>query len=174
MKKQEQIIKKPDTNIKSKTSPIIVQKSSSPWGNSTTSQIISSPTVTHTLFDIINEEMNKLTIPKVKSQQVINNKTDIVSSPPKGWNLTNIEEKNSKTPTKSISQIMAMEEQYLKQYHKHTNRNIDLIQLEEKAIEDLKRLYAIENTSDMRITVELVQDTDLNVLSSCVPKWKKQ
>jgi hypothetical protein len=117
--------------------------------------------------------MNKLTIPKVKSQQVIN-KTDIVSSPPKGWNLTNIDEKNSKTPIKSISQIMAMEEQYLKQYHKHTNRNIDLIQLEEKAIEDLKRLYAIENTSDMRITVELVQDTDLNVLSSCVPKWKKQ
>ena len=117
--------------------------------------------------------MTKLTIPKPKSQQ-ITNKTDIVSSPPKGWNLTHINEKKSKTPAKSISQIMAMEEQYLKQYQRHTNRNMDLIQLEEKAIQDLKRLYAIENTSDMIITIELVQDTDLNVLSSCAPKWKKQ
>ena len=155
--KASSLIDKPLTPVKS-----------SPWG---TTPVSNSPSTSHTLFDIINEEMTKLTVTKPK--QEIKPQQIIVSSPPKGWNFSSIEQTVTKTPPKTISQIMAMEEQYLKQYQKYTNRNMDSIQLEEKAIEDLKRLYAVDNTSDMRITIELIQDTDLNVLSTCAPKWKK-
>ena len=143
---------------------------SSAWGGNEAK----SPTSNHTLFDIISEEMTKLTVTKPKTYQQVNKQElNIVNSPPKGWNFSSLNQTTIKTPTKSINQIIAMEEQYLKQYEKHTNRNMDLIQLEEKAIEDLKRLYVVDNTSDMIIKIELVQDTDLNVLSTCAPKWKK-
>lgn len=146
----------------------------SPWG--VVVDTTKSPS-SHTLFDIINEEMSKLSVTKTKTEPVAQQpktiESIVVNSPPRGWNIPTQTQTASKTPMNSISQIIEMEKNYIAQYHKFTNRNMDLIQLEEKAIDDLRRLYAADDSSDMRITVELVQDTDINILSKCAPAWKK-
>ncbi len=66
-----------------------------------------------------------------------------------------------------------MEQKFKEQYRKLTNRHMDLIQLEEKAIEDLKILYNVDDTFDMQITIEFEEDADYAVLSACAPTWKK-
>ncbi len=79
----------------------------------------------------------------------------------------------SPTGAKTMAEIIQMEQKFKEQYHKLTNRNMDLIQLEEKAIEDLKVLYNVHNSFDMQITIDFENDKDYDVLSTCAPIWKK-
>jgi hypothetical protein len=125
------------------------------------------------LFDVMNEELQKLSINK-PSPKVIDKSP--VKSPSKAWSSigpTHRSSTMSPTGAKTMAEIIQMEQKFKEQYHKLTNRNMDLIQLEEKAIEDLKVLYNVHNSFDMQITIDFENDKDYDVLSTCAPIWKK-
>lgn len=145
------------------------------WGNTPTSTPTSS---NFTLMDIINEEIKKVNITKVTETKiekpVLFSKTSPQSSTinessqsnVKGWNLQN----NNSNERTSIAQIIEMEKRSKEQYKKLKNRPLNSIQIEEKAIEDLKKLYQVDLVTDMTITIELIDEADFN---NCVPVWKK-
>ena len=97
-----------------------------------------------------------------------NNKDNLatqLSSPvSRGWNINNDNSINS------FAQIIEMEKKSKEQYSKLKNRPLNLIQIEEKAIEDLKRYYNVDSQTNMNILIEVMDELNFNNLA---PIWKK-
>ena len=153
------------------------------WGNSSPVIVQSPPQLS--LLDVMNEEIknsslssslyeskkdsSKVTTPKTNNKSPMSSQTDGIF---KGWNLNEFNQQNySNTSPNSFASIIEMEKRSKEQYNKLKNRQLGSIQLEEKAIQDLKRLYEVENLTNMTITIELVDDADIQ--ASCAPIWKK-
>lgn len=163
---------------KKENSPVPVPSNESNlpvWGKKSNESSISQQ---HSLIDLMNEEMKKLelkTPPKVmesKPKKVINGSSSNNTTSPKGWNMSNQSSTStacSSSPTVSIAQIIEMEKRSKDQYVKLKSRPLNLIQLEEAAIEDLKKIYNIENITNMNIRIEIVDIDNIN----CPPVWKK-
>jgi hypothetical protein len=141
--------------------PLIANSPTLVWRN------LSNETKTppqHSLLDLMNEEMTKLAITKPKSPVVSKLKTiDKGVSSVKGWNQT----ASQNQTTHSISQIIELEKRTKDQYVELKSRPLNLIQVEEAAIEDLKKLYNVNNLTDMNIKVEII-----DVEIECAPVWK--
>ena len=161
---------------KKENSPVPVPSNSNNlpvWGKKSNESSISEQ---HSLIDLMNEEMKKLelkTPPKVMESKpkVINSSSNNMISP-KGWNMSNQSSTStacSSSPTVSIAQIIEMEKRSKDQYVKLKSRPLNLIQLEEAAIEDLKKIYNIDNITNMNIRIEIVDIDNIN----CPPVWKK-
>lgn len=157
-----------------KTSPNILSTSKSPieiknekaW---VTSPIPASTPSSYSLMDIINEEMKKAKIVQDVKTPVIEKKSEIKKCESfKGWNLN----KNNSLEKSSFSKIIEMEEKSTQQYNKIKNRPLNSIQLEEKAIQDLKKMYKVDLVTDMTISIELIDECDLN--ECLAPLWKKK
>ncbi len=175
-------------SIKKSSSKEIKKKENSPvpvpsnettlpvWGKKSNESSISQQ---HSLIDLMNEEMKKLelkTPPKVmesKPKKAINiSSSSNNTTSPKGWNMSNQSSTSaacSSSPTVSIAQIIEMEKRSKDQYVKLKSRPLNLIQLEEAAIEDLKKIYNIDNITNMNIRIEIVDIDNIN----CPPVWKK-
>jgi hypothetical protein len=131
------------------------------------------------LLDVINEELQRSNSskPNATIRTSLTEKSGEASTvSQKAWNSTtkSIVHKSPSSPAvATMAQIIEMEQKFKEQYRKLTNRHMDLIQLEEKAIEDLKILYNVDDTFDMQITIEFEEDADYAVLSACAPTWKK-
>ena len=120
------------------------------------------------LLDVMNEEMKKLKVstPSVKQMP---KKTPIppVSVPTRsGWNLP----ASQSVPTQicSIANIMEMETKSKNQYRKLKMRPLNIIQMEEAAIERLQKYYDVDNVFDMTIKIELIDEVDFK---DCAPIW---
>ena len=61
-----------------------------------------------------------------------------------------------------------MEKKTKEQYVKLKSRPLNLIQLEEAAIEDLKKVYNVDNLTHMNIKIEIIDSENIN----CAPVWK--
>jgi len=131
------------------------------WGG--TVSVINSK---HTLLDVMNEEMTK-----VLQIRPINEVKLAINSPPKGWNVFSQQNK-LKSPPQTLTQILEIERKNNEDFKKLTNRNMDMIQQEEKAIEDLRKLYNVNDSSDMRITIEVFNETSEH-FSHFKPVWRK-
>ena len=163
---------------KKENSPVPVPSNESNlpvWGKKSNEILISQQ---HSLIDLMNEEMKKLelkTPPKViepKPKKVINSSSSNNTASPKGWNMSNQSSTStacSSSPIVSIAQIIEMEKRSKDQYVKLKSRPLNLIQLEEAAIEDLKKIYNIDNITNMNIRIEIVDIDNIN----CPPVWKK-
>ncbi|CAF0720757.1 unnamed protein product [Brachionus calyciflorus] len=152
---------------KSPNEPKVKEENKLTWGTTPTPTSSSS---TFSLMDIINEEMKKVNlnkkevkIPEIVKSPIQTNKTE----QPKGWNLN----QNNFTEKSSFSQIIEMEQKSKEQYNKLKNRPLNSIQLEEKAIQDLKMLYQVDQITDITITIELIDEVDTK--SCLAPIWKK-
>jgi ribosomal protein S10 len=131
-------------------------------------------TTAHTLLDVMNEELNKLGVSKpAKSANKVSEIASLasISTSPKGWNKINTPAATA-SPLMPLSQILEIEKNSKEQYKKIVNRNMDLIVLEEKAIQNLRKLYNADDNRDMRITIELIYDTDV-ALANYTPIWRK-
>jgi hypothetical protein len=113
------------------------------------------------------------------------------TSPVKGWsNLPTIQNSQSASslntstqssfpslsttpPTiHSFSQIIELEKRSSEQYNKLKNRPLHIIQLEEKAVEEFKMVYELENwCSNINIKIELIDEEDF---THCIPLWQKK
>lgn len=137
------------------------------WGGVTISQQSSN----FSLKDVINEELKKSTKKDSPlSQYPSNNKNTPTPKPATGaksWNLTSLNNETT-SQVNSFAQILEQETKSEKHYNKLKNRPLHVIQLEEKAIEDLKKLYAVDDMTDMLITIELVDEA-----TYIAPLWKK-
>lgn len=135
------------------------------WRTNTAS---SSSASVHSFMDIINEEMKNVNLVKeVKSSVVTKQEDNKNLENFKGWKLSQADS----IEKSSFSKIVEMEEKSSQQYNKIKNRHLNSIQLEEKAIEDLKKLYQVDLVTNMTITIELIDEVDFN---ECLPPiWKK-
>ena len=156
--KSPQQLQSPRQSVISKPKEALSASAPTPvWGN------LSNEAKTlpkNSLLDLMNEEMTLLVINKPKSPVKPKTKVDPVSSV-KGWNPT------ASATTHSISQIIELEKRTKDQYVELKSRPLNLIQIEEAAIEDLKKLYNVNNLTDMNIKVEI-----MDVEIECAPVWK--
>lgn len=153
-------------NILSTSKSPIENKNEKAWG---TSPIPGSTPSSYSLMDIINEEMKNAKIGHDIKTPVVEKKSDNKKSDSfKGWNLN----KNNLLEKSSFSKIIEMEEKSTLQYNKIKNRPLNSIQLEEKAIEDLKKLYKVDLVTDVTISIELIDECDFN--DCLAPLWKKK
>lgn len=136
------------------------------WGVTITPRATS-----HTLRDVMNEELNKISASKPLSRVPEISTFVGTSTSPKGWNKINTPTSIT-SPLMPLSQILEIEKNSKEQYKKIVNRNMDSIVLEEKAIENLRKLYNADDNRDMKITIELIYDSDLS-LSNYTPIWRK-
>jgi hypothetical protein len=145
--------------------PNIENKPKLAWGG-VNSNISSNSSAPVKLLDLINDEMKKVNLSDKKSpsQQVEKNAAQLLSPVSRGWNV------NSDNSISSFAQIIEMEKKSKEQYNKLKNRPLNLIQLEEKAIEDLKKHYDVDNQTNMNIIVEVIDELNFNDLA---PIWKK-
>ena len=130
------------------------------WGN-ISNQAKTLPK--HSLLDLMNEEMSRLAIVKPSSPPVESKPKALANSTSsaKGWSQT------ASATAHSIAQIIELEKRTKDQYVELKSRPLNLIQLEEAAIEDLKKLYNVNNLTDMNIKVEI-----MDVEIECAPVWK--
>lgn len=170
-------LKKPPQKIASQ--PIVkttvkepTTKESSPtpaWGGST------AQTTKLSLLDLMNEEMSKQVINKTppiqiqksqkqQHQQQKQSKESTTPNTSKGWNVPT----QSSTTPNTIAQIIEMEKRSKEQYVKLKNIPLNLIQMEEAAIEELKKYYQVDNLTDMNIKIEIVDSENIN----CAPVWR--
>lgn len=163
----------PKKYVKSSAAPIpsnvkanSVEKSSSPWGN--LSSMTASTSNSTSLRDVIDEEIKKSNnLKSVRKQVVIEPKPSHHESPitsSKTWNF-NPEMSNL---SGSFAKILEMENKSEKIYSNQKKRLLNSIQIEERAIQELKQNYDVENITNMTITIELVEDTP-----NVAPIWKK-
>ncbi len=87
-----------------------------------------------------------------------------------GWNLAG--DTVPSVPACSIANIIEMETRSHDQYRKLTSRSLNTIQMEEAAVERIKKYYNIDNTFDMTIKIELIDENDF--VKNCAPLWKKK
>lgn len=152
--------------------PNIENKPKLAWGGVNTNSNNSNSTAPVKLLDLINDEMKKVNLSDKRSTpqqfQQKNNKDNLatqLSSPvSRGWNINNDNSINS------FAQIIEMEKKSKEQYSKLKNRPLNLIQIEEKAIEDLKRYYNVDSQTNMNILIEVMDELNFNNLA---PIWKK-
>lgn len=150
------------------------------WGSTP----IPAPTTSNfSLLDIINEEIKKVNISrpveltedkpvpvtKKSPQTHVVNLINDSQAGVKGWNLA-MNSMQEKSSANSFASIIEMEKRSKEHYNKLKNRPLNSIQLEEKAIEDLKMLYQVNDITDMTISIELIDEAEF---SSCAPIWKK-
>lgn len=148
------------------------------WGNqASTSQLSddvqSPPSTNFSLLDVMNEEMRKMNLNQKKPPIRIASKepTSAPSQPVfKGWKVDYSAAGKAVNGSNTFATIIEMEKKSSEQYNKLKNRPLEVIQLEERAIEELKKVYDVDNMFDMTITVE-VSDESSNF--SCAPIWKK-
>jgi hypothetical protein len=95
-----------------------------------------------------------------------------VETPPvkTGWNLTT--GATPSTPACSIANIIEMETRSKDQYKKLTSRSLNTIQLEEAAVERIKKYYDVDNVFDMTIKIEVIEESEF--AKNCAPLWKKK
>lgn len=122
----------------------------------------------HSLLDLMNEEMTKLVVNSppptpIEPIHFVANNSPVNAS--KGWNVSH---QASNIKTNSITQIIEMEKKTKEQYVKLKSRPLNLIQLEEAAIEDLKKVYNVDNLTHMNIKIEIIDSENIN----CAPVWK--
>lgn len=163
---------KTTTKITSSAAPIAsivkansVEKSSSPWGN--LSSMTASTSNSTSLRDVIDEEIKKSNNLKSVRKQVVVEPKPSHESPntsSKTWNF-NPEMSNL---SGSFAKILEMENKSEKIYSNQKKRLLNSIQIEERAIQELKQNYDVENITNMTITIELVEDTP-----NVAPIWKK-
>jgi len=139
----------------------IVDKRSSPWAVMQQTSVSS-----FSLQDVIDEELRRSNVvrPTKKSMDVfarVNNEERVKSS--KMWKNPDISSHLS-----SFSKIVEMEKNSIEIVKQQKKRPLNWIQLEERAIEQLKKEYDIENLAHMTISIELFEDTP-----SVAPIWKK-
>ncbi len=154
------------------------------WGNRNPTVMVQSPTQ-FSLLDVMNEEMSRVSLKSPANGESLKNKlskaTPVSSNPStskiqsqnenvqfKGWNIG--ESKQTKeTSFNSFADIIEMEKRSKELYNKLKSRPLSVIQMEEKAIEDLKRLYDVDNVTNMKIKIELVDESEFK----SAPIWKK-
>jgi hypothetical protein len=129
------------------------------------------------LLDVMNDELKILTInsaqvykkPSFETSKNEKNSSSNESPKTKTWNIH-----SSPSADKAISSfatIVEMEKRSNELYNKIKNRPLNLIQIEEKAIEDLKKFYNVENCFNMEFAIEVVDDSHMNKLA---PLWQKK
>ena len=140
------------------------------------------------LLDVMNDELKSLTLNSSPTISTKNNQQkatrpvletvktmpieksdEINASSNKTWNVQASPKVNS--PLSSFANIIEMEKRSKDQYNRLKNRPLNLIQIEEKAIDDLKKFYDVENCFNMEYTIELVDDSGYNSLVA--PFWQK-
>lgn len=184
--KQKQFIdlgssKKPVKNEAEIGNPTNASKAS-PWAalKSQTSDLFS-------LQDVINEEMKKSSVTKKVSEQAKSSGTaaSLLESPktttittttttttrPTWKTLSSVVDASPASTSFSFSKIVEMEE--TSQSRQMKNRPLNSIQLEERAIEELRKLYNIDALTDELITIELVDD-DQHDPTTMTLFWKKK
>jgi hypothetical protein len=164
--------------VSQQTSPSVSQKTNSniAWGGAG----VEKPSNAFTLLDAMSEDMKKMCLNK---QQTNKNESDssLHSSPPiqhtyanqtKAWNIQETSSSKINSPNlSSFAQIIEMEKKTKEKYEKLKAVQLSSIQLEEKAIEELKKLYDVENNTKESIKIELI---DENEFKNCAPLWKKK
>jgi hypothetical protein len=58
------------------------------------------------------------------------------------------------------------------QYEKLKNRPLNLIQIEERAIQELRKFYDVDNQTSITITIELIDDD--TAIKQLAPIWQKK
>jgi len=86
-----------------------------------------------------------------------------------GWNLGRY---STQRTSLFKANIIEMETRSHDQYRKLTSRSLNTIQMEEAAVERIKKYYNIDNTFDMTIKIELIDENDF--VKNCAPLWKKK
>jgi hypothetical protein len=152
------------------------------WGSSKPSVVAQSPPQ-FSLLDVMNEELNRMSLKSTPSEGVPKKLPAKATPPPykiplekdsllfKGWNLDESQPSPNANGPNSFANIIEMEKRSKEQYNKLKNRQLSTIQLEEKAVEDLRRLYDVDNVKDMTIRIEFIEDSNLSISSA--PIWKK-
>jgi flagellar motility protein MotE (MotC chaperone) len=72
----------------------------------------------------------------------------------------------------SFAQIIELEKKSKDQYEKLKNRPLSLIQIEERAIQELRKFYDVDNQTNITISIELIDDD--NAVKQLAPIWKKK
>lgn len=93
---------------------------------------------------------------------------NVASSPPASLDLT--AESKKPAAVDSFAQIVEIEQKSKEHYKKLKNRPLHLIQLEEKAINDLRKYYCVEACTSMNIVIELIDETYEHLMT---PFWAK-
>lgn len=145
------------------------------WGGiGVSKETICSDVKSFSLLDVMNEEMKKLKVNEPPSKQALKKTTAPTGAQVEparlGWNIPTNQFVSS-VPICSIANIMEMETRSKDQYRKLKNRPLNVIQMEEAAIERLQRYYNVENVFDMTIRIELIDEEDFK---DCAPIWKKK
>jgi hypothetical protein len=155
------------------------------WGNSTaptgTSPLQIQSPAQFSLQDVMNEELKKNNNMNAKPQVISSSKKIYTVRPDtnnnldkntslKGWNYVKQTSLSSSNSNNSFLNIIEMEKRSKEHYTKLRNRPLHIIQLEEKAVQDLKVVYDVDNLTEMTITVEVIDETEL---ASIAPIWKK-
>lgn len=137
------------------STPVNVNKGS-PWAMQQSNNAFS-------LKDVIDEEMKNVTT-KVsrKPAEVVVKTVSEEPVPLKTWKSVS----NESSSVGSFSKILEME--MSSQTRVQTNRPLNSIQLEERAIQELKRFYNVDACVDENITIEIIEDTP-----KVTPMWKK-
>ena len=135
------------------------------WGKLNQTETIN--TKQFSLLDVMNEEMKNLKL--APALNVSPEKPEPKSSvaklqATKGWNFSGKQDSHN-----SIANIIEMEKRSKDQYKILTNRPLNVIQMEEAAIERLKKYYDIENVTDISIKIEFIDEIDFK---ECAPVWK--
>lgn len=124
-----------------------------------------------TLLDVINDELKSLTLKNANSHnkspvEISKNNKGPGNELPKTWNINS--NSTSDKNVGSFSNIVEMEKKSNEHYNKIKNRPLNMIQIEEKAIEDLKKFYGVENCFNMEFTIEIIDDS-----TKMAPFWQK-
>lgn len=156
------------------------------WGKCDSSSSPITQSSSSSFQDIINEELkrsrpkNELLEISTTTNSASKKKPDAVSSIPqiissaaaKKWDMHKAEapnkESSSQSSKESFAKIVEMENNMQQYYKSMKNRPLNLIQLEEKAMQEMNKLYNVENTTNMLITIEFVDDAP-----HMAPTWKR-
>lgn len=122
------------------------------------------------LKDVMNDELKKIEVTQPKKQVEAKPKENIEkdsnnNKTSKGWNI----QQSVIQTIDSFSKIIEMEKKSKEQYEKLKLRPLNLIQMEERAIQDLFKYYNVDNCFNMTIRIELNDELSLNSLA---PVWK--